>query len=73
MAVTLIMGVFLSSSASAASFSEPHTVFYGKVMGTGSAQDFLVTEGDLTWTILRSDGEEVTLNSSLYEWNDGQF
>jgi len=48
------------------SISEPHTVFYGKVLGTASARDFLVTEGQLVWTILRADGVAVTLQTSLY-------
>jgi len=48
------------------SISEPHTVFYGKVLGTASAQNFLITEGQLVWTIQRSDGVSVTLQTSLY-------
>jgi len=50
--------------------TEPHTVFYGKVLGTASAQDFLVTAGRLTWTIQRSDGVAVTLETSLYLLDD---
>lgn len=61
------------TSVSAASFSEPHTVFYGKVLGTESAQDFLITQGDLVWSIQRADGETVVLTSSLYAWNDDEF
>lgn len=52
--------------------SEPQTVFYGKVLGTASAQDFLVTTGKLAWTILRSDGVAVKLESSLYPLRDGK-
>jgi hypothetical protein len=57
----------------AQSISEPHTVFYGKVLGTASAQDFLITEGHLTWTILRSDGVAVPLQTSLYPLHGGQY
>ena len=55
------------------SISEPHTVFYGKVLGTASAQEFLVTDGQLEWTIQRSDGESVTLQTSLYPLNDNTY
>jgi hypothetical protein len=57
----------------AQSVSEPHTVFYGKVLGTASAQDFLITEGQLTWTMLRSDGIAVPLQTSLYPLHGGQY
>lgn len=53
--------------------SEPQTVFYGKVLGTASAQDFLITTGKLTWTILRYDGAAVTLETSLYPLHDGAY
>lgn len=53
--------------------SEPQTVFYGKVLGTASAQDFLITTGKLAWTILRYDGVAVTLETSLYPLNNGAY
>lgn len=56
-----------------ATISEPHTVFYGKVLGTASAQNFLITEGKLTWTILRSDGVPVKLETSLYPLFDNTY
>lgn len=57
--------------ARAQSFSEPATVFYGKVLGTGSARDFLITAGTLTWTIRRADGSEITLTTALFPLADG--
>lgn len=59
-----------AATAPAATFSEPHTVFYGKVLGTGSVQDFLIGEGTLTWTIRRSDGQAVTMQTALYVFHD---
>jgi len=56
-----------------ATVSEPSTVFYGKVLGTASAQNFLITEGQLSWTIQRSDGVAVTLNTSLYPLQDNLY
>ncbi len=53
--------------------SEPQTVFYGKVLGTASAQDFLITTGKLSWTILRYDGVPVTLETSLYPLYNGAY
>jgi hypothetical protein len=60
-------------SADATSFSEPHTVFYGKVLGTGSTRPFLITEGQMTWTITRSDGTTVTFQTSLYAYQTNAY
>jgi hypothetical protein len=57
----------------AQSVSEPPTVFYGKVLGTGSAQPFLITEGELAWTIQRHDGTAVTLRTQLFALGDGLY
>lgn len=57
----------------AQSFTEPGTVFYGKVLGTGSLQDFLITDGVLTWTLQREDGSVVDLRTTLYAYHDGAF
>lgn len=59
--------------ARAATFSEPHTVFYGKVVGTGSAQPFLITAGTLDWTIRRADGTTVTLRTTLFPYQGDTF
>lgn len=63
----------VARDAAASSFSEPHTIFYGKVLGTGSAQDYLITSGTLRWTIQRSDGVEVSLETSLFDLGDGMY
>lgn len=70
--VTLLAGVVPSLQAQS-SISEPHTVFYGKVLGTASAQNFLITEGTLAWTIQRADGVSVTLQTSLYPLNGNMY
>jgi hypothetical protein len=68
-ALCLMVGLM----ASAASISEPATTFYGKVLGTADLQPFLITEGRLTWVIRRADGVDITLTSTLFAYNDGQF
>ena len=60
-------------SSSGQTFSEPHTVFYGKVLGTASIQPFLVTTGKLAWTIQRADGTTVTLETSLFSFHEDTF
>ncbi len=67
-----VMGA-VAIDAGAASISEPHTVFYGKVLGTGSAQPFPIQEGELKWTILRHDGVEVKLRTTLYAYHNNEF
>ena len=70
---TIMLCVATPALLAQSSISEPHTVFYGKVLGTASAQDFLITDGQLEWTIQRSDGVSVTLQTSLYPLNDGMY
>jgi hypothetical protein len=65
--------LLLPFAASAAVISEPATVFYGKVLGVGDTQPFLIKEGALVWTICRSDGVEVTLKASLFAYNGGLY
>jgi hypothetical protein len=67
------MAALIVPPVDAAFISEPSTVFYGKVLGTGSAQPFLVTEGELAWTIRRADGVELVLRAPLFPLNGGEF
>ncbi len=59
--------------AAGATFTEPSTVVYGRVFGVGSERPFLVSEGELEWTIRRADGKTIVLKSSLYPANKGVF
>lgn len=70
-----LLAIFLPPipPAGAVSFTEPSTIFYGKILGLGESQNYLITEGALAWTMLREDGTEVTLNSSLFSFNQGEF
>lgn len=57
----------------AASVDEPATVFYGRIIGTGSARPFLLTEGDLRWSLRRAGGGTLELQAKLWPVNDGEF
>ena len=70
-AFLFITAVTTPQRCAAQTISEPATIFYGKVLGTGSAQDFLITEGTLDWTIQRPDGSEIHLSTDLFPLNDG--
>lgn len=69
----LLAGASVSLTAHAASISEPPTIFYGQVIGTGGAQPFVLTEGDLEWTIMRNDGSELDISTILYAQNAGEI
>ncbi len=71
-AALLCLGL-VAGTLRAGSFSEPYTVFYGKVTGTGSAQPFLIDSGQLSWTILRADGTPLTLTTALFAFHDNTF
>lgn len=65
--------LLLCGFVKAASIQEPSTVFYGKVIGTGDAQPFMVYEGDLVWTIQNANGSNIVFNTTLYRLHDGEF
>jgi hypothetical protein len=67
------LALFASAALGAATISEPATTFYGKVLGTGDLQPFLITEGSLTWTLRRADGVDVTLKAALFSFGGGAF
>jgi len=60
-------------TAQAASIQEPSTVFYGKVIGVGDAQPFIIHEGTLVWTIRNGNGSNVVFNATLFPLKDGEF
>ncbi len=72
-ALALLFVAAAPARAATAGITEPATTFYGKVLGTGDIQPFLITEGALTWTIRRADGVDVTLHASLHAYNKGTF
>ncbi len=67
----LLFGLF--NSLQGATFSEPSTVLYGKIFGTGSKWPFLLTEGELNWTILGPDGKEYQFKTILGPFADGEY
>lgn len=72
-ALALCLVALTSTPVGAASVVEPATIFYGKVIGTGSEQPFPVTEGPIQWTLLRPDGIQVVLNTVIYPLNGGTY
>lgn len=56
-----------------ASVEEPATVFYGRIIGTGSERPFLVTEGELRWNLRRADGGPMQLQATLWPLKEGEF
>ena len=59
--------------AAPAGVAEPATTFYGKILGTADIQPFLITDGQLAWTIRRADGTDVTLHTKLFAYNQDTF
>ena len=70
LAALVAAALVLGAAADAATIPEPATVFYGQVIGTASAQPFVLTDGALEWTISRADGEETALRTSLFAFQD---
>ncbi len=70
-AAAILLALAAATPGRAQTFSEPATIFYGKVVGVGSDQPFLIHEGALSWTIQRADGQEITLSTTLFSFQGG--
>lgn len=71
--LALVLGGLGTLTAHGATIREPATVFYGKVIGTGAGQPFLVTDGEMRWTIRRADGSSLPLKTRLWPQNNGEY
>lgn len=56
-----------------AQISEPDTVFYGQIVNRTSGQPDLLTQGKLLWTIVRPDGQQLKLQTTLVPLNGGRY
>ena len=54
-------------------FSEPSSVIYGKVFGVGSKWPFIMTEGQMEWSIRDNNGKNYAFKVELAPYSDGKF
>jgi hypothetical protein len=68
-------GLLVSAAglALAAPLTEPETIFYGRITGTGSHQPFPVTEGELRWTILTAGGRDLAFSARIRPQKDETY
>ena len=71
--IILSLCTVFNSPAIGALFTEPSTVIYGKIMGVGSKWPFLITEGQLDWSLKSDSGKVYQFNTKLLPLADGQF
>lgn len=57
----------------ASTLKEPPTVFYGRIIGTGSSQPYQINEGTLEWTVQRPGGQTLPLKAKVWPLNNGEF
>ena len=69
--LSLFLGCF--TLVQGASIDEPSTIFYGKVIGVGDAQPFLIQEGALHWVIQNANGSNIVFDAELFPLNNGEF
>ncbi len=70
--LTVVIG-FTGMEVKASTIYEPPTIIYGKVLGNGGQWPFLVTEGDLLWSIETEDGKTYELKSELMPLDEGKY
>lgn len=62
-----------TSTVSADSVPEPQSVIYGKVTNVWESQGYLVTDGDLKWTVRGLDGKPQEFVAQLEPLAEGRF
>src|SRR5262245_34234505 len=69
------MSFGIQAAATALHIPEPGTVIYGRVFQVSGNREFLLTEGDLVWTIrnVSQGGREYTLRTKLQALGEGRF
>lgn len=70
----LALGALLAApTIHAAGITEPATIIYGKIIRTDATRPSLLTEGTLNWTIRRTDGVEINLQTTLGPINNREY
>jgi hypothetical protein len=69
----LLAVLLLPPLSASADISEPSTVFYGKIINRTSGEEYLLSQGTLTWVVTKPDGSHLTLTAALQSLNNGQF
>src|SRR2546425_2376342 len=57
-ASTALLLALLPLAGFAAGIPEPSTVFYGKIVNRTSGQEYVLTNGNLSWILIRPDGNQ---------------
>jgi RTX calcium-binding nonapeptide repeat (4 copies)/Cadherin-like/Calx-beta domain len=70
---TALLGMYFAAGTTQAQITEPETVFYGKIINRTSGQEYLMNKGTLTWTVVRPDGQQTILTTTLQPLNAGEF
>jgi hypothetical protein len=60
-----LLTVVLLAASARAEIPEPDTIFYGKIINRTSGQEYLLSQGTLTWVINRPDGTQISLTTQL--------
>src|SRR5258708_20841030 len=71
--LSLLLTLGLLPLSMEAGISEPDTVFYGRIINRTTAEEYLLTQGTLTWVVSRPDGNQVTLTAALQPLNNGLY
>lgn len=71
--LALLFGMLFLGMPVHAQITEPETVFYGKIINRTSGEEYLMSKGNLSWTVIRPDGQQITLTTTLQPLNAGEF
>jgi hypothetical protein len=64
---------FFSALSLRAGITEPETIFFGKVINRTTGQEYVMTNGALSWVIVKPDASRITLATKLQAIKDGDF
>ena len=70
-----LLCLFVANHTCLSEIPEPETIIYGKVINSTSGQPYLVTQGNLIWTVQSDDGGSttITLSTPLEPLDNGDY
>ncbi|MBT5604915.1 MAG: hypothetical protein HOJ57_03175, partial [Lentisphaerae bacterium] len=68
-----VLVALLGTPTTLAEIPEPDTILYGRIVNPTSGRDYVLSTGDLVWTLRGADGAEMVLQARLAAYAEGAY
>ncbi|MBT7844805.1 MAG: hypothetical protein HN742_23215, partial [Lentisphaerae bacterium] len=71
--ITCALLVLCGVPQALAEIPEPDTILYGRIVNPTSGRDYVLSAGDLVWTLRGADGADMVLQARLAAYAEGAY